>query len=172
MKLTIIGICGLVLTPFISHGAHFTLTNEADSEELGGQATQINDNTVLFTIDFEFSDNIFDISVPIMAEDGITYADRVDVVGYALNSENDRDLELENVSGIVLSRSEIVDGKYFVPKGETATFTLAIFATYTEKVSDPVYANVTKLPYWLDERRTTVHQNQLDDLARPTLRTE
>lgn len=165
MKLTLLGICGLILVPFASHGADATLTNESDASHGGSQATLVNDTTVLFTIDFEFTDEIFNLEVPIVAESGVTYADRVDTVGFAIEGSE----ASVSASGLVLSRQPITGTRYEVPKGQAAKFTLFILAKFEEPLDEDVTARITKLPYWLDERRTTVHQNQLDDLGKPTL---
>jgi len=154
MKLTIVGICGVLLVPFTGHAANATL---------------LNDTTALFTVDFSFTDDYFEVQVPIMAEYGVDYLDRVDTVGYDfVTTENDLP-EIENISGLVLSNETIVGNKYVLPTGSTGKFTLMVLVTFTEEIGEDVQAMITKLPYFLNERRTTVHQNQLDELAMPIL---
>ncbi len=132
-------------------------------------ATLLTNNTVLFTIDFSFTDELFEVQVPIVAESGIDYLDRVDTVGYTIESEKEDSTEITNVKALVLSRSNIDGNHYSLPVGTTGDFTLMILATFAEPVTENLRASITKLPYWIDDRRTTVHQNQLDELDTPTL---
>ncbi len=133
------------------------------------EATLVTSNTVLFTIDFSFTDELFDVEVPIFAEHGIDYLDRVDTVGYTIESETENVSKITDIKALVLSRSDIVNTRYSLPAGSGGDFTLMILATFQEPVINAHKASITKLPYWLDERRTTVHQNQLDELDRPVL---
>ena len=157
LKLTIVGICGLILVP---------------TSVFAGSATLINDNSVLFTIDFSFTDELFDLKVPIAAEYGVTYLDRVDTVGYTVESEEAEGPKITDINALVLSTTQIEDGKYNLEAGSTGDFTLVILATFAEALTQDYRAYITKLPYFIDERRTTVHQNQLDDLEVPVLEVE
>lgn len=162
------GICGLMFMPLVSHGEAVTLVNSEEPEQQGGSAILIDDSTVLFTIDFSFTDELFEVEVPIVAEYGVSYLDRVDTVGYTIENE-DGEASVGSVMAIVLSRSTIDGARYSLPAGTEGKFTLMILATFEEKVSDGTHAYITKLPYWLNERRTTVHQNELDELDKPEL---
>jgi hypothetical protein len=157
IKLTILSICGLMLLPGVSHGA---------------TATLITPNTALFTIDFSFTDEVFDLEVPVVAELGVTYADRVNTLGYSLLSESGVVPSLTTVNALVLSTQPLSGTRYSVPKGETGNFTLLVLATFAEDVTEDQRVHITKLPYWLEERRTTVHQNQLDELSQATITME
>lgn len=154
IKLTLLGICGLMFTPFAGHAS---------------EATLVSPNTVLFTIDFSFSDDLFDLEVPIVAEFGVDYRDRVDTVGYTVESEANES-GATYLKGVVLSQSAIAGDRYQVPAKSKASFTLMVLASYAEPITTEQRAYITKLPYWLNERRTTVHQNQLDELDTPTFK--
>ncbi len=142
-------ICGVLLLPSVGHAA---------------SALQLNDKTVLFTIDFSFTEASFAQSVPIGAEHGVTYADRVDNVGYQIVSNNTIEPKLEKVSGIVLSKAPVSGTRYAVAPDTVANFTLLILATFEKPISNDLEAKITKLPYFIGESRTTIHQNQLDEI--------
>lgn len=170
MKLTFIAICGLMVAPLSSYGATMTLVQDAEPASNGGFAKLLNGSMALFTIQFEFTDEIFDVSVPIAAEYGVTYADRVDTVGYALKNEAGEEVKPAKVSALVLSDTTVKDNKYFLPKGQSGLFTLFVLADYSDSTPDSIEASITKLPYFLNDRRTTVHQNQLNELDTPSLK--
>ena len=147
-------MCGLLLMPSFSHAAG---------------AIKITDTTAFFAIDFKFSEAPFDQEVPIAAQHGITYQDRVDTLGYTLESDNPEAPKATNVNAIVLSKSPVDGVRYDIPEGSEGVFTLVILATFAEPIVSDLRAYITKLPYFIDGRRTTVHQNQLDALSVPVL---
>lgn len=149
LKLATSLICGVLLLPSVGHAAN---------------AIQLNDKTVLFTIDFSFSEAPFTQSVPIGAKYGVKYEDRVDTVGYKITSANTIQPEIEQVNALVLSKSPVNGTRYEVATSTEAKFTLLIIATYAEAISNNLEAEITKLPYFIEGRRTTVHQNQLDEI--------
>ncbi len=142
-------ICGVLLLPSVGHAAN---------------AVQLNDKSVLFTIDFGFTEAAFPQSVPIAAKYGVKYEDRVDTVGFNIESANTVQPELEKVSALVLSKSPVEGTRYGIATSTEAKFKLLIIATFAEAISNDLAAKITKLPYFIEERRTTVHQNQLDEI--------
>lgn len=154
MKLALGVICGLVFVPGFSHAS---------------SAIQLTDTTALFTIDFSFSDELFINEIPIAAAYGIDYLDRVDTVGYVLESSDEDSPAIEKVDALVLSTAPIDGTRYQAPRDTEVTFQLFILATFTEPITKNYRAKLTKLPYYLDDRRTTVHQNELDELDTPAL---
>lgn len=135
-------------------------------------AVQLSDSSVLFTIDFSVEDGAFDVLVPVRAEQGVAYNDRVDTLGYLIQSAEQTDNTVTSLAAIVLSNAPIEDGKYTVSAGMPTNFTLLIVAQFESSLETDIRAQITKLPYWLNTKRTTVHQNQLDDLERPVLELE
>jgi hypothetical protein len=137
-------------------------------------ALLLDERTALFTIDFGFEDPDFMNEVPLIARHGVTYNERVDVIGYDVASSEDTDNSIELISGLVLSAAPLGEEyRYDVSAGTPASFKLMILATFAEPIETGTYqARITKLPYWMDGRRTTVHQNQLDDLDMPVLEVE
>lgn len=154
MKLAVGVMCGLVFLPSFTHAS---------------TAVQLTDTTALFTIDFSFDDKLFVNEVPIAAEYGVTYLDRVDTVGYSIEGTGSDTPQIKEVHALVLSTAPIVGTRYSVLEDTKTTFQLFILATFTEPITEMYRAKITKLPYYLNEKRTTVHQNQLDELDTPTL---
>ena len=143
------------------------ITIHADTS---AQAFQINDTNVMFLIDFQMTADKSDQSVPIIASSRVAYNDRVDVVGYSLKSSDTTTPSISAVSGFVLSTATIaLNNRYIIKASTTESFRLAIFATFEKPMTSHVAATITKLPYWINDRRTTVHQNQLADLDTATL---
>jgi hypothetical protein len=131
-------------------------------------AILINDTTLLYTIDFAIDDKYFANEIPIAAQYGVEYNDRVDTLGYTIAGNKNTDITLRSVSAAVLSKSAISGDRYVAPKGMKTDYKLLILATFSEKLKPNSYqARITKFPYFVEGRRTTVHQNQLDELAMP-----
>lgn len=136
-------------------------------------ALQLGDNAALFTINFSIEDNLFDNYFPILTKVNAGHNEKTNRVGYVLERESTESNAVEAVSAIVLSNAGTYEnGRYMVPAGTAANFTLLIVATFAEDLQQDYRARITKIPYWLDGRRTMVHQNQLDELATPVLEIE
>lgn len=157
MKLTVVSICGLLCIPLSSQAADALLFNET---------------TALFTVDFSFTDALFTNDIPLLAEPGATYTDRVDGVGFTLTDADGRTVALDTVSALVLSDATIQDQHYHVPVNQKTSFTLLILAELNETPTTDLTARITKIPYHLDGRRTSIHQNQLNDIAPAVLAVE
>lgn len=158
VKILAITIFVLVGTPFVS---------EASS------AIRLSDTTFLFTVDFMVNEPQFTIGVPIAAKSGVTYQDRVDYMGYTVKAEGQTDAKIEELNAIVLATNAIEGVRYQAPIGAKSDFTLFILATFDQKIEDNrLQAMITKFPYFLDGRRTTMHQNQLDELPAPVIARE
>ncbi len=159
LKLAALVLCGVVLSPLPSHAA---------------SAIQLSDTSALFSIDFTFNDSSFATEVPVTTKLGAKNADRIDDVGYSIQKRISAEHNpITTVSSIILAPSApIVNGRYQVAKGSSQTFTLLIVATFTNPLADDYQALITKLPYFLDGRRTTLHQNQHDTIAPSVLTIE
>ena len=127
------------------------------------EAYKINDTNVLFMIDFNVTAEGSMYEVPVIASSRVRYNDRVDMLGYKLVS-SDPNVPSIATGGIVLSNAAIEGDRYVIENGESQNFTLVVLASFTEAFNGDVLASITKLPYWIDGQRTTVHQNQLDEL--------
>ncbi len=137
-------------------------------------AIQLDEQSALFTINFAVNDSNFDVAVPLLAKAGIAYQDRVNEVGYTIKtSEEDTSNTITDVAALVLSPNATLNGgRYELQAGNAGQFTLLIIATFSQPLAENYTAMITKLPYWLDGRRTTVHQNELNELDRPLLKTQ
>lgn len=158
-KLVLLAICLVAFTPLLSEAS---------------TAVRVSDTLAFFTIDFTIDDEQFDTEVPIGAKYGVTYNDRVDYLGFTIESDDTDATPIAEVNGLVLSEgAPISDSRYVAKAGTPTDFTLLIAVTFTEEPTTNEYrARITKLPYFLDGRRTTVHQNQLNDLTMPILEIE
>lgn len=124
----------------------------------------IDDHTAVVMIDFAIDASFAEHQIPLAADHTVTYNDRVDVIGYTLTDQDDTAIALESASEIVLSTAPIMDNRYSVATSTEATFTLFAIIQTTEPLPEQISASITKLPYWVDGRRTTVHTNQLEEI--------
>lgn len=155
IKLTAALICGVLFLP---------ATSEAST------AVWLSDTTALFTIDFTLSHKSFDIEVPIAASREVSYTDRTEIAGYALQSDTTDIPQITDANALILSNVAASGTKYLIEAGEEASFTMLILATFEEPVADAsLRALVTKLPYTFNDTLTSMHQNQLDELPMPSL---
>jgi len=141
----------------------------ATADKADAAAYQINDTTAVFFTTFSIDASYGSFELPIMADHTVSYFDRVDVLGYELSSDSSSDLAIANVSDIVLSNASLNNTRYQMAIGTQATFTLMSVVTFQEAIDSNITSTITKLPFWVDGRRTTLHQNQLDELAATTL---
>lgn len=142
----------------------FTLTtNTADAA-----GYMVNDTTAVFFTTFIMDASYGSFGLPVAADNTVGYFDRVDVLGYELKADDDQLPEISTVADLVLSNAPIVDNRYQIATGTVSSFTLMSIVTFAEPVTSELTANITKIPYWVDGRRTTVHENQLSDIP-PTI---
>jgi len=147
--------CGLLVLPAAASAA---------------SAQMLTDTFGLFTIDVTLPANTLSIELPIAASDDVEYNDRVDVIGVTVEDIDGVTADTVKTQALLLGTMPITsNNRYRIEAGETATFTLVILVEFSEPVTTQLQARVTKLPYWYNEKRTTMHQNQLDELALPTL---
>jgi hypothetical protein len=130
---------------------------------------QINDNTAVFFTTFSIDASYGSFGIPLLADHTVAYNDRVDVLGYKFTDESGDTPSIGSVADIVLSSTPITGLRYEMATGTVAVFTLMSIVTFEETIDTDITSTFTKLPFWVDGRRTTVHQNQLDELATATL---
>lgn len=124
----------------------------------------IDDTTALFTTTFEVDAFYGGFELPILADDSVTYTDRVDVAGYQITNQLGIKPEIISASGILLSEAPVQNNKYVVATSTVESFTLLTVVKFSAPVADSLTLTVTKLPFWVDGRRTTVHEKQLNDI--------
>ena len=137
------------------------------SEVLASEIIMINDTTALITFDIRFSATVDDHQLPIMASDSVRYNDRVDIIGYEITGA-----KINTANALLLSKQPISGTRYDLPVNSSASFLLMAIVTLDEPATEDLSAVITKIPYWMDGKRTTVHQNQLDELDVATIAAE
>ena len=130
---------------------------------------QINDTTAIFLTEFTVNASYGTMQVPLIADHTVTYNDKVNVVGYELTTDSDSLPAITSISDIVLSSASIVNNRYEVANGSESTFTVMTLVTFAEPIESNITSTITKLPFWVDGARTTVHKNQLIDIDSVTL---
>jgi len=125
--------------------------------------TMLNDTTAMITFDLRLTATLADHQLPILASSEVGYFDRVDIVGYSIEGAT-----VTSANALLLSTQPVDGVRYNLEQDTDASFVLFILATLAEPLTTDLTATVTKIPYWVGERRTTVHQNQLDDLSTAT----
>ena len=110
------------------------------------QALAVTDTTGFFTITYEFGFDTRDAYLPIAATRGDS--DHEKVLIYDIMADEEDVVEDGTAAGMVLSTAEIRDGRYYIPAGETASFTLFVVYTAPEGETEEDYSvQVTHLPF-------------------------
>ena len=133
-------LCGMLSAPAVGH-AYFTTEQHAFT---------INDRIGVFTIEYQFGHEKYDVYMPILALRGST--ERSDALSYEILNEDDLKTK-GTAAGIVLSSTaRVEDGMYRIPKGTSATFTLLGFYTpHASEHDDTFRMQVTHLPFSFNE---------------------
>ncbi|MCA9368091.1 hypothetical protein KC887_07610 [Candidatus Kaiserbacteria bacterium] len=130
-------------------------------------ATLVGDNVVVFTLDFAINNPLYINELPIAASSEVGYTDVVDTIGVAI-TDNTGTKAKGTTKAILLSTEPIVGTHYKLTASTSPKFTLLMITTFDEPVTADYHARITKLPYWMDGHRTSVHQNQLDEFPTVT----
>jgi len=136
-----------------SSQAYFT-TNQAVYE--------LNDTTVLYTIDFEFGSDLYEIHMPIMAVEKALFDAAASAAGYAL-VDAEEDVVTAPAHGMVLSTAAIEGLSYVIPRGESRTFTLAVLADLSLVENTDLALQVTALPFTLTPKSGGTSANHLNE---------
>ena len=148
-------MCGLLVVPAAASAA---------------SAILITDTVAMFTVEISIPTDTFETELPIAASDKVLYNDRVNITGFTIEDVNGEPVTGVTSKALLLGTAAITtDNRYRVDIGTTATFTLLIISTFDKAITEPYRARITKLPYWLNGQRTSVHQNQLDEFVKPAL---
>jgi len=164
MKLALCALCGVLLLP----------ATAAAYEVVDSSAQRLTDDTVLFSVTYQFGFLNREMRMPIQTVYGDTsYSDRV---SYTINRGSEA---LENVfaPAIVLTSDEDVtveDGQYHLPEGRNAQFTLYSFLRLdADTPTNALNLRITNLPYTMidgaDETPGSVLPNELPDYRSPSL---
>lgn len=123
--------------PCAAH-AYFTTAQSAEVVD-GGKG-------VLYTVTYNFGTEKYDMYMPIIP----VRLNRPDALSYTfVNEKTNVPYTDGRAIGIVLSNATIKDGSYFVPKGESKTFTLIVLLALPSSAQniDNLALQVTGLPF-------------------------
>lgn len=146
-------------TPFLLLivAAFFIQTNEADASNIH----YFDNNTALITIDITFTDAFGEFAVPAFADHTVTHGDRVDVVGFSITDQDGERIKANKVTAAILSSQPLVDTRYQLARGASAEFRLVAVVQLPDTQPQNIQAQVTRLPYWINGKRTTVQEKHL-----------
>lgn len=160
------------LTPSVSQAY---LTTAQSAVDLGN-------NTVLFTVTYKFGFLNREVYMPIAAKRNKEFTDKGTDAGYSIlfNGQNEAQattskLNNDDVSvslnysilpgkarAIVLSNAEIKEGRYYLPKGKSGTFTLVALVDMSKSENkDDISLLMTSLPFTMidDKKRIEAKLN-------------
>lgn len=105
---------------------------------------------VLFTISYKFGFLNRDVYMPTLTKRNISSTSTTNTLGYSLVDGKNTTSSLGQVTAAVLSNAEIKDGRYYIPRGKNATFTLvAVFDKKLINTTDDLSLRITSLPFTL-----------------------
>lgn len=154
---------GTTIAP-ISTEAYFTTKQTA---------TDLGNNQVLFTVTYKFGSLNRELYMPILAKRNKDFADTGTNAGYSIlvNGQTDAKATSSTLSNadanfklnysvlpgkakaIILSDSNIKDGRYYVPKGKSAEFTLIALVDMSKASStENISLLMTSLPFTMVEK--------------------
>lgn len=124
---------------------------------------RLNDNTLLFLVQYQFGHEKFSYHLPVMAKRGSEGSTHV---GYNILKDGTLRTDVGATTAIVLSDAVMKGGSYLVEKGEAEVFTLVTFLTLPEghSASSTQYAlAVSALPFELATADNLYKQNGLSE---------
>lgn len=92
--------------------------------EAAGSATALTTNTGLYTLNYTFTTEDFELSVPVLTER--TDSQTSSRHGYSITTTEDGSKEAGTAYGLMLSNLPIVDGHYRIPKNTQAELQLVV----------------------------------------------
>lgn len=138
-------LSALLLFVLVPHSSQAYLTS-------GQEVIRLNESNVLYLIHFDFGSKKYDMRLPIAAYRKET-PENSKALEYKIEDNRSESMYSKGAAaGIVLSKALIVDGHYFIPKGEGKRFTLAVILNVPEVATDEkldLSLQVTKLPFTL-----------------------
>ncbi len=164
---TYIALVGLLLGSFLVPNVTQAYLTTSQS------AVAVGKDTVLFTVTYKFGFLNRDVYMPILANRNREFTDTGTNAGYsilfdgktavtassALATVEDANVKLNytilpgKAKAIVLSEAEIKDGRYFLPKGKTGTFTLVALVDMSKStIKNDVSLLMTSLPFTMVDK--------------------
>ena len=166
MKLYIFAVFTLLLTILVPATSEAYLTTNQTATDLGNKQ-------VLFTVTYKFGFLNREVYMPILAKRNKDFADTGTNAGYSilLNGKTDAKATSSTMTNadasftlnysvlpgkaqaIVLSDTEIKDGRYYLPKGKSAEFTLIALVDMSKSAStDELSLLMTSLPFTMIDK--------------------
>ena len=164
---TYIALVGLLLGTFLVPSVSQAYLTTSQS------AVTVGKDTVLFTVTYKFGFLNREVYMPILADRNKQFDDKGTDAGYSVlfNGENEArastsvltsDIATANLNytilpgkskAIVLSNAEIKDGRYYLPKGKSGTFTLIALVDLSKTtLKDDVSLLMTSLPFTMVDK--------------------
>lgn len=164
---THIALVGLLLGTFLVPSVSQAYLTTSQS------AVTVGKDTVLFTVTYKFGFLNREVYMPILADRNKQFDDKGTDAGYSVlfNGVNEArastsvltsDIATANLNytilpgkskAIVLSNAEIKDGRYYLPKGKSGTFTLIALVDLSKTtLKDDVSLLMTSLPFTMVDK--------------------
>lgn len=153
-KLYLLLLVAFVLTPATSE-AYFTTSQTA---------TQINETTTLFAIEYKFGHQSDSYYLPARAVRDQVWGTDNSRVGFTVLEDGKRVTDAGSAVGVVISTAELTDDEmYKTPRGLLKTFTLYVILTTEPDTPEADYAiKVTDLPFYLGDSREYQKLNETE----------
>lgn len=140
-------ISGLMLTAVLAVAFPQTTQAYLTSSQT---SVQLTDTTAMYTITYSFSGGKYDFYLPVVTARNLLHSESESTLGYTIR-ENDDTTSIGDTAALVFSTAKLVDGMYFIPKGERKTFTLVtFFRTDIGTHQDDYALQVENLPFLVD----------------------
>lgn len=125
----------------------------------GQRAYEATDTTAIFTIEYAFGHEDYDLYLPALTTRGQSFGNGDTTLGYEIVQDDDFATANGTAYAAILSNVPIVDGMYKVPKGFKASFTLIVlYVTDTDTTPAAYAARVTDLPFSMENADERVEQ--------------
>ncbi len=141
--------------------------NSSAFQTTAQKAVRLNDTTVLYSIDFEFTFLNRDVRVPIGAVRNLPHGNSQQYIGYSFKAGEKTSDMFGKSYAIVLSDEKVADGMYAVPRGKKAKFTLLTLLKVSpneraEYKQNELALKITSFPLILiDEEQASVYQHSV-----------
>lgn len=154
IKIFLLLLVAFVVTP-ASADAYFTTDQ---------RATQINETTTLYAIEYKFGHQSNSYYLPARANRDQAWGTNNGQIGFSILEDGKRVTDAGNAVGVVISNSELTDDEmYKTPRGLLKTFTLYVILTTDPDAPEADYAvKVTDLPFYLGDSREYQKLNETE----------
>jgi hypothetical protein len=117
-------IKNLLFPTLISLTIFFVPGVSAAFETTGQKAIRLDETTMLYMVQFEFTFLNRDVRIPIGAVRDLKYGSELPYIGYTLLGTGKTLSTLGTSYGVLLSEAQVLGKEYYVPRGKKAKFTL------------------------------------------------